>query len=378
MIREEIGYSYNDVTIIPAEISEVGSRSECNPFYRDNDLPIFAAPMSSVISEENYQDFIDEGVTPVIPRSVPLNERVTMLLNGIWTAVSLQEFIDLFIEDESDYYETIITGVKYNVCVDIANGHMLRLYDICERAKRESIARGYELVIMTGNIANAETYNYICWCNKTMQEELGINTVDYIRCGIGAGSGCITASNVSTFYPMASLIDKVKCVKDNEHIKNNEDYAPLIIADGGIRNYSDVIKALALGADYVMIGSLFAKCVESCGKKIRRFDEFGSYYEYNNNEEAIEDFNNGVKMMTKFYGMASAAGQIAISGTKTKTAEGITKYVDVEFKLSKWCENMAAYIRSAMSYCNCFTLEEFIGNVDLIVNSISAINSVNK
>lgn len=190
MIREEIGYSYNDVTIIPAEISEVGSRSECNPFYRDNDLPIFAAPMSSVISEENYQDFIDEGVTPVIPRSVPLNERVTMLLNGIWTAVSLQEFIDLFIEDESDYYETIITGVKYNVCVDIANGHMLRLYDICERAKRESIARGYELVIMTGNIANAETYNYICWCNKTMQEELGINTVDYIRCGIGAGFGC--------------------------------------------------------------------------------------------------------------------------------------------------------------------------------------------
>ena len=98
MIREEIGYSYNDVTIIPAEISEVGSRSECNPFYRDNDLPIFAAPMSSVISEENYQDFIDEGVTPVIPRSVPLNERVTMLLNGIWTAVSLQEFIDLFID----------------------------------------------------------------------------------------------------------------------------------------------------------------------------------------------------------------------------------------------------------------------------------------
>lgn len=372
MIKENIGYGYNDVTIVPAEISEVCSRSECNPFYADNDLPIFVAPMSSVISIENYQEFIDEGVTPVIPRSVPLDERVAMLLNGIWTAVSLQEFVDLFIEEESDYYETIITGVKYNVCVDIANGHMTHLYDLCEKAKRESMLRGYELNIMTGNIANVETYRYICGCNKTMQEEFGINTVDYIRCGIGAGFGCITASNVSTYYPMASLIDEIK------HVKNVEEYAPLIIADGGVRNYSDVIKALALGADYVMIGSLFAKCIESCGTKIRKFDEFGSYYEYKNNDEAIEDFNNGVKMMTKFYGMASAAGQIAISGIKTKTAEGITKYVDVEFKLSKWCENMAAYIRSAMSYCNCFTLEEFIGNVDLIVNSISAINSVNK
>lgn len=372
MIQEQLGYSYNDVTIVPSEISEVSSRSECDPFYNDNDLPIFAAPMSSVISVENYQDFIDEGVTPVIPRSVSLHERVEMLLSGIWTAVSLQEFVDLFIEEESDYFEAIIGGIKYNVCVDIANGHMLHLYDLCEKAKRESITRGYELNIMTGNIANAETFNYICGCNKTMQAEFGINTIDYIRCGIGAGSGCITSSNTSVHYPMASLIDEVN------HLKNLRKYPPKVIADGGVRNYSDVIKALALGADYVMIGSLFAKCVESCGTKIRKFDEFGSYYEYQNNEEAIEDFNNGVKMLTKFYGMASAMGQLAISGSKTKTAEGITKYVDVDFKLSKWCENMAAYIRSAMSYCNCFTLEDFIGNVDLIVNSISAINSVNK
>lgn len=190
MIQDKIGYSYNDVTIVPAEISEVSSRSECDPFYSDNDLPIFAAPMSSVISEENYQDFIDEGITPVIPRSVPLHNRIELLLSGIWTAVSLQEFVDLFIEEESDYFEAIIKGVKFNVCVDIANGHMLHLYDLCEKAKRESITRGYELNIMTGNIANVETFNYICGCNKTMQQEFGINTIDYIRCGIGAGSGC--------------------------------------------------------------------------------------------------------------------------------------------------------------------------------------------
>lgn len=372
MIREQIGYSYNDVTVVPAEISEVKSRSECNPFYLDNDLPIFAAPMSSVTSTDNYQDFIDEGITPIIPRNIPLVNRIEMLKNGIWTAVSLNEFVELFVEEETDYYEDIVTGCKYNVCVDIANGHMLHLYDLCEMAKRQAMTNGYELNIMTGNIANKDTFQYICDCNTKMQDEIGQNVIDFIRCGIGSGAGCLTASNVSVYYPMASLIDEIN------DIKNNEEYPPMVIADGGVRNYSDVIKALALGADYVMIGSLFAKCVESCGTKIRKFDEYGSYYEYVNNEEAIEDFNNGVKMMTKFYGMASAMGQIAISGYKSKTAEGLTKYVEVEFKLSKWCENMAAYIRSAMSYCNCFTLSEFIGNVDLIVNSTSAINSVNK
>ena len=48
---------------------------------------------------------------------------------------------------------------------------------------------------------------------------------------------------------------------------NDEDILPKIIADGGIRNYDHVIKALALGADYVMIGSLFAQCIESAGEK---------------------------------------------------------------------------------------------------------------
>ena len=76
--------------------------------------------------------------------------------------------------------------------------------------------------------------------------------------------------------------------------------------------------------------------------------------------------------------MASADGQKAIDGEKKKTAEGITKYLPVKYTLAGWVENMISYLRSAMSYTNCKTLKEFIGTPELIVNSISEIQAVNK
>ena len=96
-----------------------------------------------------------------------------------------------------------------------------------------------------------------------------MRVIDFIRVGIGGGSGCITTSNVSTHYPQASLIDECYNIK-KQLLLETEDILPKIIADGGIRNYDHVIKALALGADYVMIGSLFAQCIESAGEKTNK------------------------------------------------------------------------------------------------------------
>ena len=76
--------------------------------------------------------------------------------------------------------------------------------------------------------------------------------------------------------------------------------------------------------------------------------------------------------------MASADGQKSISGEKTKTAEGITKWLPVKYTLAGWVENMISYLRSAMSYTDCKTLKEFIGKPELIVNSISEIQAVNR
>lgn len=200
---------------------------------------------------------------------------------------------------------------------------------------------------------------------------------------------CITTSNTSIHYPQASLINECYNLK-----KNNMNYVyelPKIVADGGIRNYDHVIKALALGADYVMIGSVFSQCVESAGEKEVR-QENRNHHQLTNckdflldNEEnwwAIKNDSNKRQFIgqiyVKFFGMASADGQKSINGVKTKTAEGITKYLKVIYSLNGWTDNMISYLQSAMSYTNCRTLSEFIGHPKLIINSISEIQAVNK
>ena len=141
------------------------------------------------------------------------------------------------------------------------------LYDKCKIAKKLARDNNYKLTIMTGNIANPETYKWICEnAVYTNNEEYFEPVIDFIRVGIGGGSGCITTSNVSIHYPQATLIDECRIIKDS-YCKRYARKFPAIVADGGIRNYDHVIKALALGADYVMIGSVFAQCIESAGEK---------------------------------------------------------------------------------------------------------------
>ena len=78
--------------------------------------------------------------------------------------------------------------------------------------------------------------------------------------------GCITSSNSAIHYPMASLIneiyqEKINTYRHNNFLNKTWNEIPKIIADGGVRNYSDVIKSYALGSDYVMIGSVFASLI---------------------------------------------------------------------------------------------------------------------
>jgi len=450
MLTNKIGYSYNDLTIVPSIISDVASRSECNPFIENtkNRLPIFASPMASVVSENNVDVFLENGITPILPRNIDIKIRKKEMLNQTWVALSLKEFEELFIRYAIDREGDFRT--HYFIVVDIANGHMLSLYDKCIKAKELAIKYGYKLTIMTGNIANPQTYEWICRNARYENKSEGALAIDFIRVGIGGGSGCITASNVSIHYPQASLIND--CIKVKKRLLNEyedisayskaprfkEEDFPKIVADGGIRNYDHVIKALALGADYVMIGSVFAQCIESAGAKfirnskvsfgvpINRYKNFRidteeNVYGYDTDEYieeniksykteldnikakvnlgtllpndaeyklAILQYNEKINKLkeekfigqldVKFFGMASADGQKSISGKKTKTSEGITKYLPVKYTLAGWVENMISYLRSAMSYTDCKTLKEFIGTPELIVNSISEIQAVNK
>ena len=372
MLHNKVLYSYNDVMIEPAVLSEINSRSECNPF-KSGVLPIFTAPMSTVVDEKNYGIFKKNGIIPIMPRNISLETRYDIAIKGNWAAFSLKEFNELFCNKEKhiDHHDN-----PYKVLIDVANGHMKQIYDLVREAKE--LHGKDNIIIMVGNIANPKTY-FECY-------KAGVN---FVRVSIGSGAGCITASNTGIYYSSASLIDatyreKVNIYRNNNFLNKVWDEMPQIIADGGVRNYSDVIKAYALGADYVMIGSVFAALLESAGDTFEVKKDGSRYYYELSEIEGITDYNKFLKsiknsLYKEFYGMASKAGQIAINGKKTKTSEGISKELPVTGTIPQWSENMNAYLRSAMSYCNVKDIKDFNPeNVTVNVISSETKNSINK
>lgn len=401
-------YALDDVTILPAASSKINSRSECNPCYGDK-LPIFTAPMTSVVSEGNLEVWEKNGITPILPRNIDIEKRLDYAVNGTWAAFSLDEFQEYFIDKVLDLPET----KEVKVLIDIANGHMERLRTSIMRSKvlMSEFRKGTDYQIMAGNIANPETYKLL--------SEAGC---DYVRCSVGSGNVCVTSSNVGVHHPMATLLDE--CYK----LKCNHDLKAKIIADGGINSFRRANVALALGADYVMIGSAFAGCYESAAEfhfvsKFCPYSEGSDYIEFvhyatnacvsqhhyhllkngqvkifdkdENNSRVItppEDMKKdiisqlpfleddlGTNIYKEVFGMASRKAQALISkeGGK-KTAEGILKKIPVKYTVAQWVDNFKSYLRSCMSYCGKTTLESFVGEVETVIMSPIAKDSFNK
>ena len=377
MFKTNTRYGYNDVMIQPAVVSDINHRSECNPYIEDGMLPIFTAPMSTVVDTQNYDLFYENHLFAILPRNINWEIRKEWIYKGKWVAVSLGEFEDFICKEDNfcqcpkDYHLRIV--------IDVANGHMKKIFMLSCLAK---IIHGNHLEIMSGNIANPKTYDDYCGAY-----------IDYVRVGIGGGAGCITSSNTGIHDGIASLLNDINSYK--AYRKANGKFYTKVVADGGIRGYSDVIKALALGADYVMIGSVLAQTVESAAP-IYKKNKIGAVATEPFSEVTTKDIRplNEDKCLGKwvdkngkvyghlykeFYGMASKYGQISINGEKTKTSEGIKKELEVTTNLDTWVDNMTAYLRSAMSYCNitdvtCFTPT----NVTVQVISNNTVNSINK
>jgi len=233
---------------------------------------------------------------------------------------------------------------------------MKKLYDTAKEIKE---TYGDKIELMIGNIANPDTYNKYC--------QIG---VDYIRVGIGGGSACTTSANVSIHYPMGSLISE--CA----YFKSAYSKPTKIIADGGFRNFSDIIKALALGADYVMLGGIFNKCLESCGDNFLK-DSNGVFHVIDS-ERAMTHFNEDIDVYKYYRGMSTKEVQKSWNKNELKTGEGITKYNKVEYTLEGWCENFTDYLKSAMSYCDSRVLSEFIGEVKYEIISQNSFMRFNK
>lgn len=352
-------FDFNDILLMPTDQTEIFSRSEISPYILFNEmytLPIMTAPMLSVIDNNNYQTFIDNNVYPVISRSL-VKKWEDKFSDIPMYSVSMKEFQEIFIENKNHIQ------IK-NVLIDVANGHMTQLLDIVAEAKEINKKQNFKLHVMVGNIANPKTYQIIA--------KSGI--IDYVRIGIGNGNGCLTTEHTGIGYPMASLISECYGIKNTLMIQNqgNLDFhTTMIVADGGMKSYSDIIKALALGADFVMLGSILNKAIESAGQN----------YIWNipvNNSIAKFAHKRGVTVMKEFYGMSTKKAQRKLGRMHLRTSEGVDVRRPVEYTLSGWQENFKDYLTSAMSYAGAINLNQFIGKVRYNMITDNAYKRFNK
>lgn len=343
---------FNDILIVPEKQTQIYSRYK--GVYLGDSLPLFTAPMDTVVNEKNYKTFIKNGFKVVLPRTINNSGLILSEKNNenLFFSLGLNELNKGNIED------TLEKLPKHTqILIDIANGHM----DIVIKIAKDIKQKRPDITLMVGNIANPDTY----------YEMAKSQVMDYIRIGIGNGSGCLTTKQSGVGFPMASLIYEIKQKKDL-FIKNNPTKkAPYIIADGGMKDYADIIKALALGADYVMLGSILNKSLESCA----------SNYLFRiklNNRIAKRFFMWGLPIKKYFRGMSTKEAQKAMGKTNLKTSEGVVRFRKVEYALSGWVENFSHYLRNAMSYSNKKTIKDFIGNVKTIQITNNAYERFNK
>ena len=148
-----------------------------------------------------------------------------------------------------------------------------------------------------------------------------------------------------------------------------------LFADVGFKNYDEIIKAISLGADYVMLGSIINKSIESCGDN---YLKRGNDFTFVNQDDAIESFNNGDDVYKLFRGMSTKDVQRKWGNKIIKTSEGIIKYNKVEYSISGWIENFKHYLKTSMSYQDKLDIKNFVGNSEYIYITENSYRRFNK
>ena len=364
----KVGYELCDVNIIQSEISYIDHRSECDTMIEmcgRKVHPVIVAPMAAVTNADNYKVWLDNDFICVVPRTVPFEKRLE-ICTETFCSFSLDEAEELLKEE----YSVMFKARKFYVCVDIAQGTMKRMYDVCTKLKQVHTG----VVTMAGNVATPLAYAYYADAE-----------IDYMRLSIGTGSRCTTSCNVGVHYPVATLIDEIVSIK-----KNREQWGmgknPEIIVDGGISNFDDIQKCLALGAFAVMNGSSFAKAEEACGEvrylinpQEQKFEDgitkdkyddivayryTGSYYMSTEDRMYLAEG----KPYREYYGMSTKRAQKECGNVCSKTSEGVVRPVMVEYPIAKWADNMKSFLASAMSYTDSKTIDDLRKNTELIIN----------
>lgn len=318
---------FNEIGLVPAPISSIKSRKDVNPFDTDGKLPVFVAPMTCLFKhKEIYQKYSEVGFIPVFPVVSENYFCPVVEYRDEWIALTLAQFKAMFVEKQAE-------DKPYKVLIDCANGHMKDIFDSVSKAKKNYPG----ITVMAGNIANPDTYLEYCKAK-----------IDFVRVGIGGGFGCTTSVKTGFHVSLPYLLNRINMLKERVNSdKEYEGFMTKVVADGGINDTSMINKALALGADYVMIGSMVANC-----------------YGVNPSDTEINNENPNL-----YYGQSSEMGQIDRFGFLKSVPEGIERYIMPSKSIEDLSDEIEAALRCGMSYANAPYLKDFIGKVECVLQT---------
>ena len=323
-IEHEIKLDFRDVLIRPKR-STLTSRSDVDisrqftfrhaavPY---DGIPLIASNMDTTGTFEMARALDRFHLSTALHKHYTVDEYVAFF-NGLERKSSAFYSMGITKADEEKFQRVAdATGdaVQY-VCIDVANGYHENFGTFVTRIR----TRHPKLVIMAGNVVTGE-----------MTEELILSGADIVKVGIGPGSVCTTRKMTGVGYPQLSAV--IECA-DAAH-----GLSGLICADGGCTTPGDVAKAFGGGADFVMMGGMFAGHDESGGDLVER---------------------NG-ENFKRFYGMSSRAAMERYAGgvARYRAAEGKEVLVPYRGPVEDSVQEILGGVRSACTYVGARRLKE--------------------
>ena len=318
--------TYDDVLLVPSynhwESRRIVDISvTCKTEKLRLDLPVMTANMDTITGAEMANFIGAKGGIGVLHRFTTIDENVKM-----FKACRYPAFVSIGTSDaELERAEALKDAGADYFCVDVAHAHGRYVGRMLKRI-RDML--GKDACIMGGNVATYAGADYLASVGA-----------DIIKVGIGGGSVCTT--RIKTGFGMPNLTAIRQCARVDRSL----------VADGGIRTPGDMVKALAFGADFVMIGSMLAGTRPTPGPVVSR------------------KAANGTEIKCKVYrGMASSEVQEDFHGgmAEWKTSEGVSTEVPYLETEDAILADITGGLRSGLTYGGAATVRELQRKLDYV------------
>lgn len=314
--------TFDDVLLIPSynhhESRRVVDTSSTDRLGKLNlSLPVISSNMDT-ITESGMANFMSsKGAMGALHRFMSIEDNISD-----FKKCSAKVFVSIGCTDaELQRAEALRDAGADYFCVDVAHAHA-KYVGKTLKSLRKLLA---DRCIMAGNVATYAGADYLASCGA-----------DIIKAGIGGGSVCSTRIKTGFGVPMLS------CIQDCSRSDRS------IVADGGIKTSGDIVKALAFGADFVMIGGMLAGTSPTPGEYIQKED--------------------GSKVK-RYRGMASQEAQEAFLGQmhEWKTAEGVATEVPFKDDPDAIIADIVGGLRSGLTYAGADTISELQRKLNYVV-----------